>query len=210
MDKNDLILNQYRLSAVGLSAAGKFEDFNTLQSRYIRRNAWILFFEKIKVPYEDNRERCEIMPGFFFEPDFWLPDQDVFIIIGDGILDSKMGRSSALTFAKNSGKVLIRFWECKAGNGCPEKNDYSENWGNYITPEGEIGDSVEWGICNKCGSKHIGHFGCSSLLDRKYRNTSKYNCTCYDIKENKKLRRAYNNIRRLFYKASGPETKTGL
>ena len=38
---------------------------------------------------------------------------------------------------------------------------------------------MQFGVCEECGSKHIGHFGCPDLFVSEGRSTSKNNCQCY-------------------------------
>jgi len=159
---------------------------------------WGYFFQKIGVPFTYITKPIKVigLSGGFF-PDFFLPDQDCYLIIDPNFLLTNAGRLMAYCFAQSTGKVIFQFWDCQPGLEYDANGDLILHAGLYVTPEGEIDGMCEWGVCKKCGSRHIGHLGFPELCDRANRNTSKKNCQCHTDEKRQKLEEVYERVNSL-------------
>ena len=175
-------------------------DFYSIQwagIKYRKRQdaKWGFFFQKIGVPFTYVTEPIKIIgsSGGFF-PDFFLPDQNCYIIIDKNYLFTNIGKLMAYCLAQNTGRVVFQFWDCQSGLEYDANGDFILHTGVYLTPEGEIDGACEWGICKKCGSRHIGHFGFPELCDGANRNTSKNNCQCHTEEGKEELEEIYDKV----------------
>ena len=69
---------------------------------------WALFFDKIKVPYEYEREGYKLDDSTWYLPDFWMPQQDFFIEI-KGAAPNLEEEIKASVLAQQSGKSVFIF-----------------------------------------------------------------------------------------------------
>jgi len=155
---------------------------------------WGLFFELLKIPFWYIKKPMNVIDGVGFMPDFWLRDQKCFVIVSKDFLNTDTGKLMGYCFAKEKDKVMFQLWDCQPGFNHDKDGDLNFHTGSYLTPEGEYGGLVEVGICNHCGSKHIGRHGFPELGDRAGRHTSKNSCKCHTADENEALLKAYRSI----------------
>ncbi len=167
--------------------------------RHHQHAQWACFFECIQVPFTYLACPVVLSGQVSFQPDFWLPDQDCFLIISEDLFSNETGKLAGLYFAQKTGKVLLRFWECQPGVEKTSDDDIILHTGQYATPEGDFDGAIEWGVCPTCGSRHVGHLGHAELGDIASRNTSPKNCQCYNIlNPHRDLMRAYNMVAYIF------------
>jgi hypothetical protein len=166
--------------------------------RNIQHARWSYFLTRISVPHEYIIEPIDIgfgPCGSGFRPDFWLPDQNVYLIISRDFLNSDINKIATLHFAQLKKAVVIQFWECREGIAYGPDNEMIFHTGVFVTPGGDYDGGVEWGICRKCGSRHIGHFGFPELCDNADTNTSMTNCQCHTDNIHPVLELAYRQVR---------------
>lgn len=188
IDKIDEIIDDHM--------AFKFKEITYQNKQHAR---WGIFLEYIGVPFEYLPEPVILAGNISFQPDFWLPQQDCFMIISPDFFSSSKGQLAGLYFAQKTGKVLLRFWDCEPGIEPTPDDDIIFHTGQFVTPEGDIDGCIEWGVCPNCGSRHVGHLGHAELCDPASRNTSPKNCQCYNIlTPHEDLMRAYRMVAYIF------------
>ncbi len=171
-----------------------FFTWGKIHYRKIQDARWGAFFEQLNIPFLYITTPFKITDSDSFMPDFWLRDQKYFLIVGKNFSEVAGGKRMAYRFAKEKDKVIFRFWDCRPGLEYDHEGEQRYYFGSYVTPEGDSDGTVEWGICKKCSSRHIGHFGSPELCDAANRNTSKTNCQCHTDGENEELIKAYKNV----------------
>lgn len=159
---------------------------------------WGYFFQTLQIPFQYIPEPIKVIDRDVFQPDFWLPNQDCYVVISMDFMQHNSGRWVAYCYAKKTGKVLFQFWDCQPGFEDDQDGDLNIHTGSYMTPEGEYDTCMAFGFCWKCGSKHVGHLGFPDLGDETYRRTSSNNCGCYMGDSSEKLQEAYDRVRRIF------------
>lgn len=125
---------------------------------------WAIFFDALGIKWDYELEGYELKNGMKYLPDFWLPEQNIFVEI-KGERPTEEEREKARSLAKESGKRVLIFWgnvgeypgDCALVFGDREDNCYgwhkpSEEWartgkalkwdviyaeGNYIDSSGE-------------------------------------------------------------------------
>jgi|GEM_PF-1943176 len=158
---------------------------------------WGFFYRQIDAPFEYITTPIIIKGCLEFMPDFYLPDQNAYVLIHDSFLDHKLCRLAAYGFAQATGKFIFQFWDCEPGIEFDDDGSIIFHTGTFITPDGDYDGRVEWGICPNCGSKHIGLDGTPELIDLERQNTSKTNCSCYVEAERQILVTAYEKVTRI-------------
>jgi hypothetical protein len=156
-----------------------FFSFTWKGVRYRKKQdaRWAYFFELLKIPYKYLEEPINLsISGITILPDFWLPDQDCYMIISKTFMQTRSGNLEALILARKTGKVVFQFWDCAPDYIDTGNNEMIVNAGTHMTPEGEYDGMMEWGNCKICNSRHIGHLGSAELCDSANRNSSINNC----------------------------------
>lgn len=69
---------------------------------------WALFYDKLRIPYEYEREGYDVA-GRWYLPDFWMPQQDCFIEIKGKCPDLEE-EAIASTLSQGSGKTVHIFY----------------------------------------------------------------------------------------------------
>jgi hypothetical protein len=158
-----------------------------------------LFFEYIQVAFEYLTRPVTVAGNMSFQADFFLPQQQCFMIVSRDLFSSKTGQLAGLYFAQKTGRTLLCFWDCQPGIEPTSDDDLIFHTGQYVTPEGDFNGCIEWGLCPNCGSRHVGHLGHAELCDLASRNTSPKGCQCYHIlKPHEDLMMAYRMVRHIF------------
>lgn len=155
---------------------------------------WGFFFAQLNIPFLYIERPMRMIAQGRFMPDFWLRDQNCFMLVSEYFSDIHGGEKMVYRFAKEKDKVIFRFWDCEEGLEYAEGGVQVFHTGSYMTPEGDSDGGMKWGICKECRSIHIGHFGFPELYDDAQRNTSKTNCRCHTDGENEELIKAYRNV----------------
>jgi hypothetical protein len=159
---------------------------------------WGCLLEYVQVPFEYLTTPVKLTGENYFQPDFRLPEQDCFLVISPDLLFTPHGRLEAAYFAEKTRKVLIQLWDCMPGVENIADGETIVHTGNFMTPEGYCDGAIEWGICDHCNSRHIGHLGCAELCDPKNRNTSPVGCKCFSPETHPLLLRGYHMVRHIF------------
>ena len=132
---------------------------------------WAIFFDWLKIPYDYYiTEPIEVGEWMKFRPDFWLPEQDCYVVISQDLFGSDAGMMIAYCFAQKTKKVIVQLFDCEPGISYGGKV-MTFHSGYYITPEGDYDGSIEWGICTKCNSTAI-------LCDSEFWSPAQDNCGC--------------------------------
>jgi hypothetical protein len=180
------------------------DDFFSYRSqgityRHAQHARWGYLFEFIDLPFEYLTEPVKLGEENSFLVDFWLPEQNCYMIISQDLLSTKIGRMAASFFAEKTGKVLLVFWDCQPGiERRDDTGDLVFHTGWSVTPEAEIDGAIEFGICVRCGSRHVGHLGSAELCDSKSRNTSPVHCQCFSPETHIHLLRGYGIVGHVF------------
>ena len=123
---------------------------------------WSRFFQVFGIANDcagySDKERNE------FVPDFWLPWQGCWISVECAYPDKEQ-REKILAFARAKGKIVFVLCNCApiVMNG-----DVVMNSLQYFTPDNEWDGCMEFGSCQSCKSKHIGHLGSHNVDHRAY------------------------------------------
>jgi len=130
---------------------------------------WAMFFNILEVPFEYMTSPIYLGPEMHYLPEFWLPEQDCWMIIRKDLFNYNKERLMAWALSRYTEKVVFAFYDCKKGiseninvNSKPGTlNDC--HMGQFLTPKGDRDGLMEWGICDQCGSKNIGCYGLHEL-----------------------------------------------
>lgn len=128
---------------------------------------WAVFFDKLGVPYEYEKEGFDLGTDGWYLPDFWLPEQKCWIEIkAESPTDQEEAKATRL--AKDDGKHVFIFW-----GPVPIPDD----WYNLIPnldsafkhfAGGEGWDNrYQWCICTTCWKPGIQFEGRSDRLPCK-------------------------------------------
>lgn len=130
---------------------------------------WAVFFDFLKVPYVYEREGFDLGSAGWYLPDFWLPEQDVWLEIKPDA-PTKEEIKKALGLAERTGKLVLVFYDCKPAT-CLGFDRFI-NYGRYYAPDGTWDGLIEFNICSKCDMICVGHLGghyfcCNENFDYK-------------------------------------------
>jgi len=155
---------------------------------------WALFFDKIGVPYEYEREGYKLDESTWYLPDFWMPQQDCFIEI-KGTAPTLEEEAKASILAQQSGKEVFIFY-----GGIPTILNYGqmvpfENDSAYkFFPEKSFDNQHYWCQCRFCGAFDIQHNGRSGRIKCCEKNILRQDDKDYNSATNP-LVSAYNAAR---------------
>ncbi|SLM31120.1 hypothetical protein MTBBW1_2710007 [Desulfamplus magnetovallimortis] len=135
---------------------------------------WAAFFDTLGIPYEYATEPFKISSQIYYQPDFWLPSQDAWLIIRKNRMNHNEDRLMGLAFVQHTDKILFAFNECR--KTVYHQDNYVLYSGQYLNAEGDFDGIMEWGHCEECNSFHIGHMGCHDVCDTMGHSTEKDVC----------------------------------
>jgi len=117
---------------------------------------WAAFFDSLEIPYEYALEPIWIgnQVSYDYQPDFYLPQHNVWMNAGSKLLNNAIDRAMAYDFVNYTGKNLFAFTECNEPV-MSKDNSYMLHTGQYMTTEGEFDGSQTWELCENCEKFHI-------------------------------------------------------
>ena len=138
---------------------------------------WAIFFDLLQVPFEYITDPVELGPEVYYLPEFWLPEQDCWMIIRKQRFNYNEEKLMALALSRHTQKMVFAFYDCKQGLD-DELRMNSQNgnlndchMGQYLTPSGDRDGLMQWGLCDQCGSINIGYMGLHELCYNHKTNT---------------------------------------
>lgn len=152
---------------------------------------WAEFFDLMHIPFQYISDPVEVGAEVSYLPEFWLPEQDSWMIIRKHRFNCNEERLMALGLSRYTQKTVVAFYDCKQGIEDESPVDSQSGGlddchkGQYLTPEGERDGLIEIGICDQCGKVSIGDSG---LHERCYKHKTN------PPNENQRLVDAFNFV----------------
>lgn len=140
--------------------------YNGYRFRSRTEARWAVFFDSLNIPYEYEKQGYDLGNGLYYLPDFWLPQQDIFIeikplIYKDGEIEwPKRTKEDKLEEQSNKEVITV----------CGLPGEISESYSHdNIAYMCFTSNDIEhfWCVCPECGSLGIQYQGWSGRNNHK-------------------------------------------
>lgn len=133
-------------------------EYNGQQYRSRAEARWAVFFDALAIPFEYEPEGYDLGDGVLYLPDFWLPEQRVWVEI-KGERPSELETDKARRLALGSGFDAFIFF-----GGFPSGDEDTESAHKLYGSDGGWDSEHRWCECPVCGVLGIQYIGRSDRL----------------------------------------------
>lgn len=154
--------------------------WNGLYFRSRLEARWAVFYDKLGIRYEYEKEGYDLGDGIRYLPDFWLPEQDCFVEIKGGFSGLKLenkeirrdaylkcgrlaGRSGKLVYIATSGIGNVKEWDAH-GQAWPPLHMEFDGTRDHSLEDASCPELYNWTGFN-CWAGRCGHYAIVSIGD---------------------------------------------